>query len=71
MFFLSFDRIDYVMVVRSENDLPTESAGTPDTAKHFKDTSLFLRENPSRYEPLLIWASVLYQKGLIPDFCFL
>lgn len=36
--FLSFDRIDYVMVVRSENDLATESAGIPDTAnKHFKD----------------------------------
>lgn len=46
MFFLSFDRIDYVMVVRSENDLATESAGIPDTAKHFKDTFFVPKGKP-------------------------
>lgn len=70
LFFLSFDRIDYVMVARSENDLATERAGILDTNCILKVCSLFLRENPSRGKPLLIWASVPHQKVLIPDFFF-
>lgn len=72
LFFLSFDRIDYGMVAKSENNLATERAGSQTLLTAFQRVcSLFLRENPTICETLVIWASVPHQKVLIPDFFFL
>lgn len=42
LFFLSFDRIDYSTVARSQNDLATERAGIPDTANCLSQGMFFV-----------------------------